>query len=1221
MEQKTKWLERPVHPSLPALTNEVVLFGLVILLAIATRFYDLGLRVMSHDESLHTYYSWLLYRGQGYQHTPMMHGPFQFHIIALTYFLFGVSDFTARIPSALFGIAAVWMVWYWRRYLGKAGAIVAALLMVISPYMLFYSRYVRNELFVAFSGLVMLYATLRYLETGQYKYLFFFTASLLLHFVSKETSYIYAAQALLFFAIYFIARVTRRPWEDRPSDYRAFIIALVFGMIFMSAAGVAHLYSKSAATLSGTETAAPAAPGVVTSPLATPAAAPVSPTTILALLALAALGAAAYFLIRGYGWGRILGERSFDLLILSGTLILPLLTAFLIDITKNWLNITIPTDAPSVEALTSRDISIIAFFLLITFGLSVVIGWLWKRNLWWKLALTFWVPFTVLYTTFFTNSDGFFTGTIGSLGYWIVQQDVQRGSQPWYYYLLVQIPVYEFLPALGLILAIFVALRRKRIAAAENPSEALSVEQRLALSSGQASRVKCVHCGTINLATDSECMACSAPLTEAEPIASPLLVEASAPSDNFTNMFSLLLFWSLTSVAAYSYAGERMPWLTVHITWPMILLTGWALGHLLETLDWEALRQQRVWITLGSVVVFVASFANAVLAWNLNPPFQGKELTQLQATAAFVLPALVALASGIGLFYLLRAWSGVNIRRVFALTFFTLLIGLTVRASFRASYITYDDASEFLVYAHGATGIKQVMAQAEEISQRTVGGLNVAIAYDASAPDTGVSWPFVWYLRDYTNQRSFDAPTRALRDAVIVVVDRKNFDKIEPALGPNFFRVDYIRMWWPMQDYFGLVSPHDETMAFDETYSCKGVLGFLRLFKDKDFSRVCNAILDPQIRAGIVDIWLNRDYSRYAQATSHNDLTLATWQPADQMRMYIRKDVASQIWNYGVSPVESTVAEVDPTEGKTITLDADLVIDANQIQPTPMNAPHALAFARDGSFYVADSLNHRILHLDVTGQLLGSWGTASPGCPYPGSPPVDIPPGTFCEPWGVAVGPDGSVYVSDTWNGRVQKFTADGKPIKQWGAFGQGDTSDSLYGPRGIAVDSQGRVYVADTGNKRVVVFDADGNPLTQIGSGGLDPGQFDEPVGVAVDADGRVYVTDTWNQRVQTFVLSEDGLTYIPERQWDVYGWSGQSLYNKPFIAVDAQGNVFITDPEGYRVMEFSASGELLKVWGDYGNSPSTFGLTSGIAVDAEGHVWVTDAAFNRILRFTVPQ
>ena len=75
--EKQRWLERPIHPAFPGITKEIVIFAAIILIAIITRFYDLETRVMSHDESLHTYFSWLHYRGQGYQHSPMMHGPFQ----------------------------------------------------------------------------------------------------------------------------------------------------------------------------------------------------------------------------------------------------------------------------------------------------------------------------------------------------------------------------------------------------------------------------------------------------------------------------------------------------------------------------------------------------------------------------------------------------------------------------------------------------------------------------------------------------------------------------------------------------------------------------------------------------------------------------------------------------------------------------------------------------------------------------------------------------------------------------------------------------------------------------------------------------------------------------------------------------------------------------------------------------------------------------------------
>ena len=94
---------------------EKLAYLIFILLAIISRFWGLGDRVMSHDESLHTQYSYQYYNGDGYSHTPLMHGPFLFHITALSYWLLGgPNDFTARVPVAMFGVLLVAIPYFFR---------------------------------------------------------------------------------------------------------------------------------------------------------------------------------------------------------------------------------------------------------------------------------------------------------------------------------------------------------------------------------------------------------------------------------------------------------------------------------------------------------------------------------------------------------------------------------------------------------------------------------------------------------------------------------------------------------------------------------------------------------------------------------------------------------------------------------------------------------------------------------------------------------------------------------------------------------------------------------------------------------------------------------------------------------------------------------------------------------------------------------------------------
>jgi DNA-binding beta-propeller fold protein YncE len=268
--------------------------------------------------------------------------------------------------------------------------------------------------------------------------------------------------------------------------------------------------------------------------------------------------------------------------------------------------------------------------------------------------------------------------------------------------------------------------------------------------------------------------------------------------------------------------------------------------------------------------------------------------------------------------------------------------------------------------------------------------------------------------------------------------------------------------------------------------------------------------------------------------------------------------------------------------------------------------------AADGSLYVADTMNHRIQHLSQQGELLDEWGGFSGGT----EEVAPAPNGTFNEPWGVAVAPDGTVYVADTWNHRVQHFTAQGQFLGSFGFFGQAESADAFWGPRAVAVDAEGRVYVADTGNKRVAVFDEQGRALGSFGGFGLQLGGMDEPVGLGLGQDGSIFVADTWNQRVQVFEESGEG-EYGAVAGWDVQGWFGQSLDNKPYLAVGPEGEVCVSDPEGYRVLCFQPDGEFRMGWGGFGAENSQFGLVGGIAFDPQGGVWVVDTGNDRLLRF----
>jgi predicted membrane-bound mannosyltransferase/DNA-binding beta-propeller fold protein YncE len=1163
-DKSSSWLDRPLIGKFK-ITWETVILAAIFLLAIISRFYLLEPRVMSHDENIHVYHNaWSLFTGQGYRHDPLSHGPFQTVVVALSYFLFGDSDTSARIPAVLFSIATVLFTWNYRRYLGKTGTIVAMVLMLISPYMLYYGRYVRNEAFAAFSGLLMVWGMLRFLETGKARYTYWVTLAIVLHFTAKETSFIYAAQALLFLGLYFVFRISQIKRVE-PGKQLGFLISFIVSIVLLGAGGMIGFLSHRAGALSATETAAPALPGEALQILPGTSMSPL--VLILLILGVFFLFVAAYFLIRGLSWRGLCKDRSFSLLVLIGTLVLPQLSAFVL----NFLKWNIPLNASEVIALTNSDILRMAAVLVPMFIISIMVGLLWNSRLWLINAGIFYAWYILFYTTIFTNGAGFFTGTVGSLGYWLAQQEVNRGSQPWYYYALVQIPIYEYLVALASLFGFGLLLFRRK-PKLEN--------QRTPLDENILSDLDIPTPIVQDEVLENEAVSSGWVNADIVDTSVPVELEHKPPVEEIESVPALpmLAFFVLSSLVAFSIAGEKMPWLTVHITWPMILFGGWAIGYVIDGTNWSIFHQRRGWIMLLVLVIFLISSLSTLGALlGDQPPFQGKSLDQLQATSTFLFPFLVAIISGIVLANLVASWSIPQFLRIFTLTIFACLAVLTARTAYQANYINYDNANELLVYAHSAGGVKEVMKQVEEISLRTSDGLGLPVAFDGE-------YPFWWYLRNYKNAQYYGAnPTRSLREMPVIIVGSSNFGKIEPIVGQAYDEFDYIRLWWPNQDYFNFT-----------------------------WDRIKGALLDPQMRKALFQIWLNRDYSQYGIATGR-DMSLENWQPSERMRLYIRKDIASKIWEYGSAPMAAEPILADPYEGKQIELVADQVFGSPGAEPGQFQRPRDLQVAPDGSLYVADTDNNRIQHLAADGTVLTTWGT------FGDISIGQAPGGTFYQPWGIALGPDGSVYVADTWNHRIQKFSAQGEFIKMWGYFGQAERPEGFWGPRDVAVDAEGRVFVTDTGNKRVVVFDADGNYLTQFGSAGFAAGEFDEPVGITIDSDGLVYVADTWNQRIQVFQEDEFG-NFNPLKSFDVAAWYGQSLDNKPYLAVNQDGLLFVADPEGYRVLVFKTSGEFLNYWGDYGAGDNQFGLAAAVGVDGEGGVWVSDAGNSRVMHFSYP-
>lgn len=272
----------------------------------------------------------------------------------------------------------------------------------------------------------------------------------------------------------------------------------------------------------------------------------------------------------------------------------------------------------------------------------------------------------------------------------------------------------------------------------------------------------------------------------------------------------------------------------------------------------------------------------------------------------------------------------------------------------------------------------------------------------------------------------------------------------------------------------------------------------------------------------------------------------------------------------------------------------------------PMENATNLAISPDGTLWVPDGRNGRFQIFSPEGELLEIWGSEGTG---EGQFDFLIGGPNFggYGRGAIAFAPDGSFYVADTGNYRIQKFGPDREFISTWGSEGTGD--GQFAGASDLVVDAEGRVYVVDAyrdiseGVDAVQVFDADGNFLDSWGPHGREPGQLQFAVGITLDQDGSILIAEYQNNRVQRFTPEGDYL-----RSWgDMVTAEGRM--NGPFdVAVDSRGNVYEVDYNRNMVQVFDREGRFLISWGGTGTDDGEFTGPVAIAVDGAGNVYVTD-------------
>ncbi|MGH9027927.1 MAG: hypothetical protein ACRDWD_17725 [Acidimicrobiia bacterium] len=241
---------------------------------------------------------------------------------------------------------------------------------------------------------------------------------------------------------------------------------------------------------------------------------------------------------------------------------------------------------------------------------------------------------------------------------------------------------------------------------------------------------------------------------------------------------------------------------------------------------------------------------------------------------------------------------------------------------------------------------------------------------------------------------------------------------------------------------------------------------------------------------------------------------------------------------------------------------------------------YGLARDANGHIWVADTSNNRVQRFSAGGIFQRK---------------ID---GNLSNPEGVAVGPDNKIYVTDSLHDKIKVFGPGGTMKRKWGDSGGADGEFDF--PSSVAVAPNGDVYVADRDNDRVQKFESDGDHV--LTCDGLN---LDRPNGVAVDAsDNNVYIADTEDDEVVKMDPTCNQLG-----QWTSTG--------RPSMLAAGNGFVYVTDGTADRVQKFETDGDFVDEWGESGSGPGDMNSPCGIALSPGGKVYVAEFLNSRVQKF----